>query len=221
MSYFELIFKNLEYITPILVTLLGVILKWKKPLFSFLRNRFMFQSDMRKLIEKFKIHQENYTKDAEHWNKTSEDVKEVIKILKNGIPHKLAILTAQHQQIVKASIRPLFICNETGKNEIVSYGYLTLLGIQNPDLLDGERWLDNLHGEGVDHYLEVLKRAVKNKRGFVSSVGFKNPMTGEYRGKWRVEADCVDVNDALIFTGCFFPEDDVAIRIAEKQGWII
>jgi PAS domain-containing protein len=208
----------------------AALIKWWKPVSGFVRNRVMFQSDMRVFIKDTNNERRDffvrYREDCAKWEasakqgrETQQEVKEITRMLKNGIPHRLALLTAKHIQSVEAMSEPLFICDEEGRNEAVSQGYLDLIGVESVNLLDSTRWKDTVTGPLVETYLKTFSDAVAHRRRYVASVQFQNPFTREDRGVWRVTADCTSVNDALVFTGTFFPEDDRANALAEEYGW--
>ena len=161
-----------------------------------------------------------YKIDAERWDGGLQKIKEIVGILENGISHKLAILAAQHRQIVEADLHPIFICDEAGNNLLSSMGYLRLIGLSDNDDLSSAQWQMIIYGELKGSYLADFETASANRCTLKSVCDFQNPDTGEHRGRWRVIAKCVEVNNALIFSGRFIPEDEKAHAIADQYGWI-
>jgi hypothetical protein len=201
----------------------GVVIVWGKKAWSWVVKRATFQRYMRTMLDSMKDERDGflmiYESDAKRWNKGLEDVAEVKGILKNGVSHKLALLAAQHRQTMELDPRPIFVCDENGNNLLSSWGYLCLIGLTDHDELSSAQWRSVLTGELKDSYLADFTLASDNKMTLKSVSDFQNPDTGEHRGRWRVIAPCVAVNEALVFTGRFIPVDDKAREIAAKFGW--
>lgn len=160
-----------------------------------------------------------YAGDSTRWDGGLDTIQSIVSILENGVSHKIAILAAQHRQAMEAETRPVFVCDEEGGNLMSSAGYLNLIGLTDHDDLSDAQWQMILHGPLKNSYLSDFQLA-KDKRVTLKSVcDFQNPDTGEHRGRWRVIARCVQVNEALIFTGHFKPEDNKAREIAAEFGW--
>lgn len=220
-----------------IATAITIALTLRKKVVTSLEQRLAFKTKLLSSIDSlkksqddfYKVNDENvkgfqtdiaYLKEcADKAADTANKVAALDKKLSNGISHKLALLSAGHQQIIESDPFPLFVCDETGENTMISHGYCNLLDLQDTSLLTSVRWQDAIYGEVKDDYLSDFERAVSHKTGFISSCDFQNPLTKEPRGRWRVVATCSSVNEALIFTGRFIPEDDRAKQIAEEHNW--
>jgi len=196
----------------------------------FFWRRFTFQSDMRKMLElshqERVTFQEKYNKDSERWNMSADQILENNRMLaelnglvRNGISHKLALQSAQSHLMMQTEQRPIFLCDENGKNLLVSAGYLNLLGIHSRADLEDVQWQTVIYGELREAYLRDFDLAKDSCGHFRGTVDLRNPYTEEHRGRWRVIAPCAAVNAALVFIGRFVPVDDTARRIAAEHDW--
>lgn len=201
----------------------GVISVWGRKALSWLIRRATFQRDMRAMLMAMKDERESfallYETDSKRWNQGLEDVAEVKKILKNGVSHKLALLAAQYHQTMELDPRPIFVCDENGENIMSSWGYLCLIGLTDHDDLSSAQWQQVIYGELKESYISDFALACAKKIALKSVSDFQNPNTGEHRGRWRVIAPCVQVNEALVFTGRFIPVDEKAKEIAAQFSW--
>lgn len=161
-----------------------------------------------------------YLTDSKRWDGGLEELSEIKSILQNGVSHKLALLAAQHRQALELEARPIFVCDEHGKNMLSSQGYLNLLGLVDHEDLSSVQWQMSLYGELREQYMADFGMAQKERITLKSVCDFQNPDTGEHRGRWRVIAPCVAVNAALVFTGRFIPVDERAHEIARQFHWL-
>ena len=218
---------DLTAIIGLLASFVGIWVKWSKPILRWFRNRFMFQSDLREFINTSNTERESfvktYNKNAEKWDKAVGDIGKIKKQIENGLSHKMAMVAAGQYQLVRADTFPLFVCNETGKNEVVSLGYLNLLGLgfEAQEIITSIKWQNATCGELESDYIDAFQQAVTYKTDLMKECGFQNPITGEFRGVWRVFATCTEVGSALMFYGRFVPVDEKAQEIAEQFNWLI
>ena len=204
----------------------GILMYARKAAFQFgigIWNRFKFQTDMRTMMDKSSKERAEflarYEADAKKWDESAEQTREINKILRNGISHKLAQQAAQSQLFMESEERPIFMCDEDGKNTVVSLGYLKLLDIHTKDDLSDVQWQSVLGGELRSEYLHAFDIARESHTTFRKACDYRNPYTDNHRGRWKVIAPCVEVNDSLIFTGRFMAVDEKAIAIATEHSW--
>jgi len=189
----------------------------------FIWKRFKFQCDMRAEMAKSSKTAADflatYKEDAKKWNSFGGDIKEINKVLRNGISHKLARQEAQAQLAMESEETPIFMCDENGVNIAVSKGYLKLLDIYNRHDLDNIQWQATLAAKSRDGYLHSFNIARETKTTLRAHCEYQNPYSEEMRGEWKVTAPCVEVNSSLIFYGKLMAVDEKAISIATENGW--
>ena len=222
---------NLDSIAAVITstTIIGLAAVWIRKrgcmLVKFVLNRIRFQGDIRNYMEAASKERvilfERSNSAATKAAKASARIEEISVLLKNGISHKLALQAAQIQLHMESEMRPLFMCDEGGRNIMVSFGYLKLLGIHNRADLADVQWHQIICGDLKDTYFSDFITSKKSKGTFMSSADLQNPYTGEHRGRWRVIAPCAQVNEALIFTGRLIPIDKIAQGIAQENEWVI
>ena len=227
-------FDELEHNTKMLASLLasmaaiaGIIMYLRGKVWAlclWIWDQLKFKGDMRKwMIEgtaKSEAFLAAYAVNEKKWDTSVNEITEINKILRNGLSHKIAQQAAQAQLFMESEERPIFMCDENGRNTVVSLGYLKLLGIHSRSDLDDVHWQAVLYGPLRSAYLHSFDVARHIKGTLRASSDFQNPYTEEHRGQWKVVAPCVEVNDSLIFTGRFDEAlDDKAREIAEEYGW--
>lgn len=141
----------------------------------------------------------------------------------NGICQQVAKLAACHSANFEASPFPAFECTSSGHTTKVNEAYRILIESWSDRHIASGRFQQTLHGELVPRYTAEFERCAKTKEDFIGVCDFKNPMTDEHRGRWRVHAPAAMIGeDDCLYVGRFIAAlDDKARKIAAQEGWHI
>jgi PAS domain-containing protein len=140
----------------------------------------------------------------------------------NGMEKKIARLAACHDVAFEAASYPAFECDGNGRNARSNEAYRTLTQTRSEDPLNGTRWYQVAYGPLAEAYHKEFARCSLTKGDFVGVCDFKNPMTDEHRGRWRIHAPCAQIGDECIYVGRFIAAlDDTAKQIVMEEGWSV
>lgn len=140
----------------------------------------------------------------------------------NGMERKIARLAACHDVQFEAASYPAFECSSAGRNARSNEAYRILTQTRTEDDMNGTRWHQVAYGTLAESYHAEFARCSLAKEDFVGVCDFKNPMTDEHRGRWRIHAPAAQVGDDCIYIGRFIAAiDDTAKRIVREEGWSV
>jgi PAS domain-containing protein len=139
-----------------------------------------------------------------------------------GLVNQVARLSACHSAAFEAAPYPSFECTSEGVNTRVNEAYRILTQVWSAETITAGRWHQVLHGELVNKYNVEFNRCAAAKEDFIGVVDFKNPMTDEHRGRWRIHAPAAQIGTDCLYVGRFIAAlDDTARKIAMEEGWSV
>lgn len=139
---------------------------------------------------------------------------------KNGALHQIGRLAAAYDISFENEPRPQFECTVTGENTLVNQAYRTLVEVWSSQEVNSLSWLGATYGDHKDSYLAEFQECAKHGIDFMGMVDFRNPHTGEHRGRWRIQARAKIVGDMCIYFGTFVEACDLrAAEIVVENFW--
>jgi len=207
---------------------LGIILAchaWVTRFFRAIYRFFTGSSRVEKLLE-VRMLQVSATEE-EHLAQSSAMEGEINKITyalfnggNEGLVNQVARLSACHSASFESAPYPSFECTSVGLNTRVNEAYRILTQVWSTDSITSGRWQQAIHGELEQKYLTEFSRCAAAKEDFVGVVDFKNPMTDEHRGRWRIHAPAAQIGHDCLYVGRFVAAlDATAQEIAIGEGW--
>ena len=137
-----------------------------------------------------------------------------------GIVQQLQLLTADSNREFEKVPIPQFKCDERGNNLLTNAAYRRLIGVSKEEDLEGLRWKSVIYGELLPSYLDVFSASTDANQDFYAEVDFRNPITGEHRGRWRVIAPVLHVGNGSIWVGSLeYALDEKAQELANELGF--
>lgn len=135
----------------------------------------------------------------------------------SSIKDILSLLYADYKETKRNTSFPLFICDEKGRNIVVSKPYADLLDLENDGQLLGLEWRSFIDGRDMREYSEGFFEAVAN----CSSFGGRFRFSDSSKGAWAVRAQPLlrGQDLKLLYLGVIRPSDDTARSIAEGKGY--
>ena len=138
----------------------------------------------------------------------------------NGIERQMARLSGCHTVAFENEPFPAFECDASGNNSRVNNAYRHLIGISTEQANQGNRWHQAVYGELADDYHAEFVRCSEAREDFIGDADFRNPLTGEHRGRWKVHAPCINVGRSCIFIGRFIAAlDEKAMDLSDREDW--
>lgn len=207
---------HLTAITGILGTL-AAMLGFRKKLWAALYAAYRFiTSPMRTEAQLLILIEKGDAREAE--------LKKISYALFNGgaegIVQQVARLSACHSANFESAPYPSFEYTSGGDTTRVNEAYRILIGAWHQAVIGAGRWQQAVTGPLAENYIEEQERCAQNKEDFIGVCDFKNPMTDEPRGRWRVHAPAAQIGPDCLYVGRFVAAlDDVARDIAIANGW--
>jgi hypothetical protein len=137
-----------------------------------------------------------------------------------GLIQQVARLSACHSAAFESAPYPSFECTSEGLNTRVNEAYRILTEVWSARSIKSGQWQQAIHGELAPRYVDEFHRCAAAKEDFIAVCDFKNPMTDEHRGRWRVHAPAAQIGTDCLYVGRFIAAlDDTARKIAMEEGW--
>jgi len=134
-----------------------------------------------------------------------------------GIVQQIQLLTADANREFEKHPIAQFKCDEKGNNLLTNAAYRKLIGVSKEEDLEGLRWKSVIYGEKLSAYLKTFAACSEANEDFYAEVDFRNPVTGEHRGRWRVIAPVLHVGNGSIWVGSLeYALDDRARELADE-----
>jgi hypothetical protein len=138
---------------------------------------------------------------------------------KAGIVQQIQLLTADANREFEKLPTAQFKCDNKGNNLVTNAAYRRLIGVTKEESLEGLRWKSVIYGELLESYLATFKACSDSLEDFYAECDFRNPVTGEHRGRWRVIAPVLHVGNGSIWVGSLeYAIDERARELAVELG---
>ncbi len=135
---------------------------------------------------------------------------------------RMARLCACQAANFESAPYPSFEYTSGGATTSVNEAYRVLIGAWSQSIIGAGRWQQAVTGELAEDYIHEQERCSMLREDFIGVCDFKNPMTDQPRGRWRVHASAAQIGDDCIYIGRFVAAlDDVAREIARDNGWSV
>lgn len=224
-SFLDTVNKHLTGILTLIASL-GAFLALKKKLLKILieiRDWFTRPKRIEELLLKGADERIALTKNVES---LTLDVKKLSYAMFNdginGVQQQMARFAACHSANFEAAPYPAFESTLTGHTTRVNGAYRILIGAWSDKHIASSRWQQTLHGPLVASYVAEFERCAEAKDDFIGVCDFRNPMTDEHRGRWRVHAPSAMLGEDCLYLGRFIAAlDDKAKAIAKEEGWLL
>ena len=184
------------------------------------KDRIAFQDQMRKEVKEANADRKEFRSEIALIRAMAERAdKALFNGGRTGIVQQLQLLTAEANKEFEETPVPMFKCDIHGNNLITNSAYRRLIGATKEESLEGTRWMSVIYGELAVYYIETFKRCVESEEDFQCETDFRNPKTGEHRGRWRVIAPVLHVGNGAIWVGALeYALDDKANELADTLG---
>lgn len=139
----------------------------------------------------------------------------------NGLVHQMDLIKAQCNNNFENYPAPMFICDNRGGNTKVNRAYRILVQIWKEDDIIGNQWENYIYGDLKENYIDDFEARSEFNEDFIGDVDFKNPISGEHRGRWKISAPrSINADGSCTYVGTFIKAlDSTAIKIAKANKW--
>jgi hypothetical protein len=170
---------------------------------------------------------EKYSKDSKRWNDSLEDINLIKRAIYNGGNGIEARVVKTEIAVTEQFIDlpyPAFQCNAAGDNIICSDAYIELVGAESSDDMNSRKWKDRVvSSHESEAYFIHFKDAAQRGDDFIGTCSFYDPLTSEYRGKYRIFMKAYPMSDErnkTMYRGRFIIAlDEKAAELVDHYKW--